>query len=697
MTAVSYDNLRTRALQVMNETAGFANSETRVGSLFRDMVDSLSNVANRFSVATYIAAGTGSLASPAAAFAAADAAAAAVGGTVYVPAGTYGDGTDWSFALSSGVKLEGDGDASVLVKCYLTCTGTAGAEIPFTAPAAKGATSISIPATGLTGSWLRLASVINVGSTDAGRDQLGHLPSEENYFAEYACVKTGNAGTADLMGALQWAYSNTPGADTDASITTSVARVMSFHEGGRIKRIKFLGKNSAQARNIVATFCRNLVIEDVTVDTNDTTSRCVQFQYCLECKILGGFFYGKRTSVPAGSTANPIYISASQNCLVDGAVIRFGNQGIDIAQGFQDLTYRGGPSISCIVANCMASDCATEGFTSHQSNWGTQFRNCTTRGSQRGVRLRDRASSATGCKLVGDGANGIGVYVTDAAVVDALVADNVIHNFLYGVNFAHSAAGYEALEVLLQCGSARIARNHIRDSAEFGIYLTTGYTAATLMGPAVVDNEVHNSVSDAIKIQSYNNGTFVGRNRIVGVATTKAGIRWEDDISHLHIAPNHIYGVNATGFGIVGPGIAVCIVDTVTFPGGNADAKWVIERQFTDAASGFMQASVIRDVAAYAPATVPGYQPNVMPMGTSGPTAERQTFGFYLSGSQLRADTRDTSNAFVTHMAVIRNSGTPEGSVTSGIGGLCIDTATGILYAKTSGTGNTGWVKVSAT
>jgi hypothetical protein len=40
MTAQSVDNLRTRALQVMNETAGFANDAPRVGSLLRDMIDS---------------------------------------------------------------------------------------------------------------------------------------------------------------------------------------------------------------------------------------------------------------------------------------------------------------------------------------------------------------------------------------------------------------------------------------------------------------------------------------------------------------------------------------------------------------------------------------------------------------------------------------------------------------------------------
>lgn len=38
------------------------------------------------------------------------------------------------------------------------------------------------------------------------------------------------------------------------------------------------------------------------------------------------------------------------------------------------------------------------------------------------------------------------------------------------------------------------------------------------------------------------------------------------------------------------------------------------------------------------------------------------------------------------------NAGTPEGVVTSGIGGTCRDTTNGQLYYKLSGTGNTGWV-----
>ena len=40
MTVQSKTNLATRAAQVRNETAGFANDEARVGSLLQDIIDS---------------------------------------------------------------------------------------------------------------------------------------------------------------------------------------------------------------------------------------------------------------------------------------------------------------------------------------------------------------------------------------------------------------------------------------------------------------------------------------------------------------------------------------------------------------------------------------------------------------------------------------------------------------------------------
>jgi lysophospholipase L1-like esterase len=42
-----------------------------------------------------------------------------------------------------------------------------------------------------------------------------------------------------------------------------------------------------------------------------------------------------------------------------------------------------------------------------------------------------------------------------------------------------------------------------------------------------------------------------------------------------------------------------------------------------------------------------------------------------------------------------KNAGTPESAVTAPVGAICQDTTNGLLYVKASGTGNTGWVKLS--
>ena len=89
MTVVSYDNLHTRALQVMNEIAGFANTETRVGSLFRDIVDSLSGMLGQISIQGSGALTTNTGAQNDTAISAAITAAIAAGSSVYWQPGTY--------------------------------------------------------------------------------------------------------------------------------------------------------------------------------------------------------------------------------------------------------------------------------------------------------------------------------------------------------------------------------------------------------------------------------------------------------------------------------------------------------------------------------------------------------------------------------------------------------------------------------
>ncbi len=51
--------------------------------------------------------------------------------------------------------------------------------------------------------------------------------------------------------------------------------------------------------------------------------------------------------------------------------------------------------------------------------------------------------------------------------------------------------------------------------------------------------------------------------------------------------------------------------------------------------------------------------------------------------------------ATATNVFITRNAGTPEASITAGIGSLCLDTTNGNLYIKASGVGNTNWKLVT--
>lgn len=660
MTVVDYNNLRTRCLQVRNETAGFANTETRIGSLFQDIVDSLSASVGKFNVATYIAAGTGSLASPAAAFAAADAAAALVGGIVYVPAGTYGNGTDWAYAQSSGVTLEGDGAASVLVNCHHTLTGTVGAEIPFTAPAAQGAYSLSIPATGLSNAWLRIASCINSNSTDAGANQLGDRNTDLSMLAEFVRVLVGGASTATLYRGTCFDYSNTPGGDS-GTFTTSAARVVTFNQGSRVRNIKYLGKNSSFGECLKATWCRDLVIENVFFDANDQTAQMVNFEYCLDSKINGGRVVGKLTSVPTGSPANQVVFISCQNCSANGVQLENGNQSFDVTYSVQS-TYRGGPSIDCGASDCSAIGFTTEGFTSHPGCLRAFFDNCETLGGgsgSNGIRIRSRGDRVTNCRLTGFGAGGSGVLIMETALFDSCTSGNRVNGFTYGIEFQCTSANFATLRSTLGGSVALITKNTVTNALQNGIALIDSPALATNIGPRVLENDIHSPGTHGINVGAYINGTVVDKNRVYNVPATRRGIIWTSNIKRLYIGDNFVYGVNATGFGMGGPSVANFLTDAVTFPAGNAEAFLYIGELFTDAATpttGILQSTVAYDW---------GY-----------------TAGY--GGNQVRT------------ARVMRGTGTPEGNVFAPIGATYERTdggaGTSHYFKETNATLSTGWV-----
>jgi hypothetical protein len=635
--------LLARAVEIRDEHRTNRNTAMRVGGALYEMVTAM-NLADRFDVTAYGADVTG-VDDSSEAFEDAAAAAVAAGGIMYIPAGQFNVP---EFVHPSGLVVEGVGDESILLNCHWYAAGTAGEEIAFTAPAAKGATSISIPATGLTGSWLRVSSCINMQSPDAGRDQLGHDASAHGYLSEFVRVKTGNAGTADLQGGLTYAYSNTPGADTYAPFTTSVARVVTFHESGRVRKLKFLGKNAAENQNIELEWCRGFIVEDCTVDSDDATSQLVRGLYCFDCHVIGGTMVGKKTSVPAGSTANPIMWLTSQGCTAQHVTVHYGNQGIDNDAISNDTTYRGGPCIACGAIGCYFYDQASDGFTSH---WGCQFSffdECTVMGAPRGGRIRDRNGSAHDCRLIGASGAGIGILLDNAAVIDGTAHYNVVVGYLEGVQFHHSAPGYEDLQVLMGGSLCDIAHNQLIDQGDHAVYCTDAPTSATMVGPAIHHNLCRNPAGHAVLVNEYNNGTRVFENTFVGIASAAAGVSWGENIKRLHIGTNYHFDVHASGFALKGAGVSTFMTDATTFPGGEAEAELFIAPQMApDAAVAF--SGILRDNDAYVQPQVAGWQPFVAGIGDTAPTLERSSLGIYQDSTSLKLLSKDSAGTSRTY------------------------------------------------
>jgi hypothetical protein len=645
------------ALQVRNEHADKANTAVRIGDLFTAFINSIYGITGRFNVKAYGATGGNSVLD-AAGFAAAAAAAALVGGTVYIPKGTYGD-TDWEFTVPSGVTVEGEGDDSVLYRCWVRATGSFGTAIPFTGATSKGDTIIPIPATGLDKSWIRIAGVINCQSPNAGVDQLGTDAAEASFFGEFARIQAGNLATAILDCRLVFPYSNTPGSDS-GSFTTTIARVITFNENVRLRRFKVLQPNSTHSEVFRIRFCRNLLIEDVTIDCNDQVAQGVLMEYCLDCSTVDVTTIQKRNSVPTSSSTNGILFATCQNCIGDRCTTLNGYQGVDVTFVTFDTTNRGGPSIACGFANSTARDNERDGFTSHYGCYASFFINCTVHAKLGGIRIRSRGDQIIGCRIFASQAANFGILIDDAAAVDSIVSNNYVEGGAYPILFTHSLAGLLPLETLLKCGSASITNNAIRGAGDHGIYVNDAYTSAVMVGPRIENNDIHFPIGNGIQIGSYNNGTIVRGNRISGILTTKSGIRWSANVKRLHVAENHIYDVNATGFAIQGAGAATFMTDAATFPAGNAEAELFIGTNYTNAATPYQ--SVIRDTTAYATGYLAGF-------GATG--------------------------NLMTAAPVLRGSGTPEGSVYAPVGYLYLRSNGGAgtsVYFKETGTGNTGWV-----
>jgi hypothetical protein len=531
---------------------------------------------------------------------------AAGGGRVLIPDGEYECGSG-DILLKSNIMLD-FAPGAILNEPHITATGTVGSEIPFTSPALRGASSIALATSSLAnGDWLRIASIVHAFSADAGVWQLGHQEEFANYLAEFVRVAdASDPAEAVLVNSTAFPYSNTPGGDSDAGFANqcSVAMKVTFIENVRLKGLRTRGKQASALVGVVhLTYCRDVVLEDceLIADENESTVLARMTQ-CLDCHIRGSRVSGRRRDIPATSGATPVLFETCQGCTLNDVTIEGGFQGLDISWGGTGAVNRGGPSIACGAVNCRSYGASSDGFTTHDGNYANFFRGCTVFGSHFGVRIRSRADEIANCTIIGGGddSGDVGIYVYQGAAVDCDVHDNVVQGTHRGMVFdlqtALFSSEYIALIDLIG-NNAHFHDNKLYDCASHSVDIAEVDTTNKIVGPRLINTEIHRPSLYGVYVRSYANGTVIRGLFVHGLTGTNYGIRYEANIKRLHIDDVHCYGGAAGAVPIVGPSTSTFLTDATTFPAGEAEAFLHIGAVYSDAST--KSSSVIRDADAF--------------------------------------------------------------------------------------------------
>lgn len=603
---------------------------------------------------------------------------------------------DEDLTIASGQRIRGVTEVAGFYNTRLFLTGTAPTMKAFTAAASKGDTTVQLDTSGLSaGHYLRLASCINSGSTDAGDDRLFSSTSEESYFAEFVKIESITDGTQlELMSELIWDYSNTPGSDTADPLTdqsggarSSVAWRVLFNSSTIIQDmiINTITPGAGDDALIIGEFCKDTIIDNCILNTGDVTGWAVSFTYSYGCLIRGCTIIGKQTNIDTGSTDNPVFFQASQNCFVDNCVIDGGNQGVDVITFGPDVGsggHRGGPSIRCGARNVSCRNQQTDLATSHPGCYQSIFDGVQGTVNSNGIRIRSREDMVTNCVLSGGATvQGRGIFASGGYTIDAKISNNIVRGLQRGINIDPDDATAWTLPVNVDVTNNTVTRSR------YGVYLESPNAATNqFFGARIFGNKVMDCIEDAIVVQDYFNGAHVTNNYIAGVGATYAAIKWEGNQSHLTVMDNFTEDVNASGYAREGNG-AAAITDTGTFSGGEDDAYWFIGDHYGDGSD----TGISHGTSAVRAASRTTESQTFGSVTATSLTAGSGTFGDGSSSVPVIADRSNSSGAvgyrFTNSQGDITFVGDPTGS---GAGALYA------LFGSTVdfGTSSTPWKRV---
>ena len=183
-------------------------------------------------------------------------------------------------------------------------------------------------------------------------------------------------------------------------------------------------------------------------------------------------------------------------------------------------------------------------------------------------------------------------------------------------------------------------------------------------------------------------GTSSGSGDVVGPASAT-----DNAIARYHLT---------TGKIIQNSGVTISDADVITADGltvdGTTDARALIGSVFGYAAIAIYDDPADAQVAfAFLPVGLMsflGYPSAGMVGGAGGASSVDTAFVRSAAGEWTAYGASGSVYGNIVTALIRKNAGSPESSVTAGVGAICHDTTNGALYIKASGTGNTGWVKV---
>lgn len=491
--------------------------------------------------------------------------------------------------MPAGAWLVLDDDVTLNVG-QIVWLGTESAEAAFTAEITRGATAIPFTTASISGlavdDYLMLVGCLSAMSADAGPAQLGYKPSQNKvFFGEYVRVAAVAPGAATIYRGTHWDYTNTPGPDSGTR-TTSTARKINWTGGGirggtivcntGYTPVAFDGAADAILGSnrlglILALYAKDFRVVGCRIEMGAIHRYGVQLVRCLDPRAVDNVLVREpHLTSDAGDYRNNGYVCQETHGFigtlntVDGGFQAFDSDYL----GTYGIVHMNNRWIGNTIRN------AGEGGTTHPGGTGHAIDGNIMQNVSSMARIRTPSTSCCDNQATAGNA-GNGVFVHDGFFDGSRIARNFIDGFDYAIYVDWASTGVS------NGGTLMVEDNQIAHSR--GIFVEpSAIEDADRRAVLIRRNTVTAPLRAHIQIGAYANGSVVEHNICAGQPTSysvsyPAAIIIDGNIAELTIGCNRFDDIGPL-YALGGPGDTI-LTDATTWPGGDAEANWVIAAQ----------------------------------------------------------------------------------------------------------------------